>query len=117
MAEYPVGYAGSSSATNFDYLLADVWWTLYPSGELPRYQFSQTPIRGLLLEYRASVFVTATVPIGVRSYNFQGGPGSTADHAIQLAALAGLLGLRQQESAIQQNRAFHFYPTLGANPQ
>src|SRR4051812_1527102 len=117
MTEYPVGYAGSSSTTNFDYLFADVWWTLYPSGELPRYQVSQTPIGGQLLEYRASVFVPATIPIGVRSYNIQGGPGSTPDRAIQLAALAGLLGLRHQESAMQQNHAFHFYPTLGATPQ
>src|ERR1043165_9432772 len=59
----------------------------------------------------------ATIPIGVRSYNFQGGPGSTPDRAIQLAALVGLLGHRHQESAMQQNRAFHFYPTLGATPQ
>src|SRR3954469_4862376 len=117
MAEYPMGSTGSPSATNFDYLLADVWWTLYPSGELPRYQVSQAPIGGQLLEYRASVYVTATIPIGVRSYNFQGGPGSTPDRAIQLAALAGLLGLRHQESAMQHNRAFHFYPTLGATPQ
>src|ERR1043165_5697056 len=117
MAEYPVGYAGSSSPTNFDYLLADVWWTLYPSGELPRYQVSQAPIGGQLLEYRASVYLTAPVPTGVRSYNFQGGPGSTPDRAIQLVALAGLQGLHHQESALQQNAAFHFYPTLGATPQ
>src|SRR3954465_12829457 len=106
MAEYPVGYIGSSSSTNFDYLRADVWWTLYPSGELPRYQVSQTPIGGQLLEYRANLYVIATIPIGVCSYNFQGGPGSTPDHAIHLTALAGLLGLRHQESAMQQNRAF-----------
>src|SRR3954466_10366857 len=31
--------------------------------------------------------------------------------------MAGLLGLRHQESAMHQNRAFHFYPTLGATPQ
>jgi len=117
MAEYPVGYTGSSSPTNFDYLLADVWWSLYPSGELPRYQVTQTPIGGQLLEYRASVSMTASVPTGVRSYNFQGGPGSTPDRAIHLAALAGLIGLRHQESAMQQSRAFHFYPTLGATPQ
>src|SRR3954470_16729369 len=112
-----MGYPGSPSATNFDYLLADVWWTLYPSGELPKYQVSQTPIGGPLLEYRANVYVSATIPIGVRSYNFQGGPASTPNRAIKLAALAGLLGLRHQESAMQQNHAFHFYPTLGANPQ
>src|ERR1041385_6315019 len=117
MAEYPVGYAGSSSATNFDYLLADVWWTLYPSRELPRYQVSQTPIGGQLLEYRASVYVEATIPIGLLSYNFQGGPASTPDRAIQLAAMAGLLGLRHQESAMRPNRAFYFYPTLDATPQ
>src|SRR3954463_15758441 len=98
MAEYPMGSPGSPSATNFDYLLADVWWTLYPSGELPRYQVSQTPIGGQLLEYRASVYLTAPVPTGVRSYNFQGGPGSTPYRAIQLAALAALLALRPQES-------------------
>src|SRR3954466_16276500 len=90
MAEYPVGYAGSSSATNFDYLLADVWWTLYPSGELPRYQVSQTRSGGQLLEYRASVYLTALVPTGAGDFNFQGGPGSTLNRAIQLAALAGL---------------------------
>src|ERR1041385_1906209 len=117
MAEYPVGYTGSSSATNFDYLLADVWWTLYPSGEIPRYQVSQTPIGGQLLEFCANIYVAATIPIGVPSYNFQGGPASTPDRAIQLSALAGLLGLCHQESAMHQNRAFHFYPTLGATPQ
>ena len=117
MAEYPVGYTGSSSPTNFDYLLADMWWSFYPSGELPRYQVTQTPIGGQLLEYRARVYLTATVPTGVHSYNLQGGPGSTPDRAIQLAALAGLLGLRHQESVMQQSRAFHFYPTLGATPQ
>src|SRR4051812_21651716 len=117
MVKYTVGYAGSCSATNFDYLLADVWWTLYPSGEIPRYQVSQTPIGGQILEYRANIYVTSNIPIGVRSYNFQGGPASTPDRAIQLATLAGLLGLRHQESAMQQNRTFHFYPTLGATPQ
>src|SRR3954462_9315091 len=117
MAKYPMGSTGSPSATNFDYLLADVWWTLYPRGELPRYQVSLAPIRGQLFEYRASVYVAATIPIGVRSYNFQGGPASTPDRAIQLAAMAGLLGLRHQESAMHQNRALHFYPTLGATPQ
>src|SRR3954469_5728410 len=108
MAEYPMGYTGSSSPTNFNYLLADVWWSLYPSGELPRYQVSQTPIGGQLLEYRNNVYLTATIPIGVRSYNFQGGPAPTPDRAIQLSALAALLGLRHQESAMHQNRAFHF---------
>src|SRR3954468_20300035 len=103
MEEYPAGYAGSSSSpANFDYLLADVWWTLYPSGEMPRYQVSQTPIGGQLLDYCASVYVTTTVPTGVHTYNFQGGPGSTPDCPIQLGALAGLLGLRHQESAMQQ---------------
>src|SRR3954463_5888460 len=61
--------------------------------------------------------MSATIPISVRSYNFQGGPASTPDRAIQLAAMAGLLGLRHQESAMHQNHAFHFYPTLGATPQ
>src|SRR3954464_9762072 len=117
MAEYPMGSTGSPSATNFDYLLPDVWWTLYPSGEFPRYQVSQTPNGGPLLEYRANVYMSATSPIGVRSYNFQGGPASTPDRAIQLAAMAGLLGLRHQESVMHQNRAFQFYPTLGATPQ
>src|SRR3954469_12035836 len=117
MAEYPMGSTGSPSATNFDYLLADVWWTLYPSGELPRYQVSQAPIGGQLFEYCANVYVAATIPIDVCSYNFQGGPASTPDRAIQLAAMAGLLGLRHQESTMHQNRAFHFYPTLGATPQ
>ena len=70
MAEYPVGYQGSSPPTNFDYLLADVWWTLYPSGEVPRYQVSQTPLGGQIVEYRANVFMSVNLPIGVRTYNF-----------------------------------------------
>src|SRR3954468_10034305 len=113
MAEYPMGSTGSPSATNFDYLLADVWWTLYPSGELARYQVSQTPIGGPLLEYRANVYMSATIPIGVRASNAQAGPASPPEHAIQLAAMAGLLGLRPQESAMHQNRVFHFYPPFG----
>src|ERR1043165_5912512 len=109
MAEYPMGYTGSSSPTNFDYLLADVWWSLYPSGELPRYQVTQTPIGGQLLEYRAHVYLTATVPTGVHSYNLQGGPGSTPDRAIQLAALAGLLGRSEEHTSELQSRGLISY--------
>src|SRR4051812_49866530 len=53
----------------------------------------------------------------MRAYNLQGGFAPTQDRAVQLAALAGLAGLRQQESAMYQDRAFHFYPTLISNPQ
>src|SRR3954471_21321447 len=107
MAEYPVGYQSISAPTNFDYLLVDVWWTLYPNGEVPRYQVSQMPLGGQILEYRANFFMTTNLPIGVRTYNFQGGPASTPGRAVQLVALAGLLGLCHQESAMQQNRTFH----------
>ena len=117
MAEYSVGYQASSSPTNFDYLLADVWWTLYPSGEVLRYQVSQMPLGGQLLEYHANVFMTANLPIGMRTYNFHGGSASTPHRVVQLAALASLLGLRHQESPMQQNRAFHFNPTLATTPQ
>src|ERR1043165_10212766 len=57
------------------------------------------------------------LPISVRTYNFQGGTTSPPDRAIQLGVLEGLLGILHQESAMQQSRAFHFYPTLGVTPQ
>ena len=117
MAEYPVGYQSDLSPASFAYLLADVWWSLFPNGEVPRYQVLQTSLGGPILEYHAKVFMAVNLPIGTRTYNFQGGHASTPDRAIQLAALAGLTGLRHQESAMQQNRAFHFYPTLATIPQ
>ena len=117
MAEYPLDHLSSPSPTSFAYLLADVWWSLFPNGEVPRYQVLQTSLRGPVLEYHAHVFMAVHLSIGMRTYNFQGGHASTPDRAIQLAALAGLTGLRHQESAMHQNRAFHFYPTLATIPQ
>ena len=117
MAEYPIDHQPAPSPLSFAYLLADVWRCLYPSGEMPRYQVFQTPLGGLVLEYRANVFMAVNLSIGKRTYNFHGGYASTPDRAVQLAALAGLTGLRHQESAMQQNRAFHFYPTLATIPQ
>ena len=94
MAEYPLDHQSSPSPTSFAYLLADIWWSLYPSGEVPRYQVLQTPLEGPVLEYHAKVFMAVNLPIGTRTYNFHGGYASTPDRAVQLAAMVGLTGLR-----------------------
>ena len=117
MAEYPIDHQSAPIPLSFAYVLAEVWCCLYPSGEMPRYQVFQTPLGGLVLEYRANVFMAVNLSIGRRTYNFHGGYASTPDRVVQLAALVGLTGLRHQESAMHQNRAYHFYPTLATIPQ
>ena len=117
MAEYPLDHQSSPSPTSFAYLLADVWWSLYPSGEVPRYQVLQTTLGGPILEYHAKVYMAVTLLTGVRTYTFQGGHTSTPECAIQLAALSALSSLRHQESVMHQNRAFHFYPIWAGTSQ
>ena len=84
---------------------------------MPRYQVFQTPLAGLVLEYHANVLPSVTLPIGKRTYSLHGGYASTPEHAIQLDALEGLTFLCHQESAMQENRAFHYYPTMAITPR
>ena len=100
MASVPVDYTSAPASLSFASLLWDVWCVLYPGGEMPQYQVFQTPIGGVVLEYHASVQLTARLPLGNRVYSFRGGYASTADRAVQLAALAGLTVLRHQERAM-----------------
>ena len=117
MAAYPLDHQLSPSPTIFAYLLADVWWSLYPNGEVPRYQVLQTSLGGAVLEYHAKVFMAVNLPIGMHTYNFPGWTCLYPRSCFQLSALAGLTGILHQESVMQQNRAFRFYPTLATIPQ
>jgi hypothetical protein len=81
------------------------------------YQVFQIPLAGLVLEYHANVLLSIDVPLGKRTYSLHVGYASTPERAIQLAALAGLTVLRHQESAMQENRAFHYYPTMAVTPR
>src|SRR4051812_15245910 len=62
MAEYPLDHLSSPSPTSFAHLLADVWWTLYPIAEIPRYQVTPTTIGGSMLEYSAKVLMSSQPP-------------------------------------------------------
>src|SRR3954463_16360997 len=117
MVAVPTDQLSPSSPLSFGYLLAEVWRCLHPSEEMPRYQVFRVPLEGSVFEYRADVFVEASLPLGRHTYSFRGGHAATTDRAIQLAALAGLTSLRHQESTMQQNRAFHLYPTLATAPR
>jgi hypothetical protein len=116
MASILLNYDSAPAPLIFASLLRDVWRLLYPSGEMPWYQVFQIPIGGVLLEYQASVQLTVNLPLGNRAYSFRGGYASTPDRAVQIAALAGLTVLRHQERAMQENRAFQYYPTLATTP-
>src|SRR3954468_23039217 len=117
MAAVPTDQRSPSSPLSFAFLLAEVWRCLHPSEEMPRYQEFRVPLEGSVLEYRADVFMEASLPLGRQTYSFRGGHVATTNRAIQLAALAGLMSLRHQESTMQQNRAFRLYPTLATAPR
>ena len=117
MVAIPTDQLSPSSPLSFAYLLAEVWCCLHPREEMPRYQVFRTPLEGSVLEYRADVFMEASLPLGRQTFSFRGGHAATTDRAIQLAALAGLTSLRHQESTMQQNRAFRLYPTLATAPR
>ena len=90
MASVPIDYDSAPAPLSFASLLFDVWCLLYPSGEMPRYQVSQTPLAGLVLEYHANVLLSVDLPLGKRTYSLRGGYASTSECAVHLAALAGL---------------------------
>ena len=117
MAAVPTDQLSPSSPLSFAYLLAEIWRCLHPSEEMPRYQVFRVPLEGSVVEYRADVFMEASLPLGRQTFSFRGGHAATTDRAIQLAALAGLTSLRHQESMMQQNRAFRLYPTLATAPR
>jgi len=53
----------------------------------------------------------------MRTYSFHGGYDATPERAVQLAAMAGITGVRHQESMVQENRAYEYYPTIVENPK
>src|SRR3954466_11029571 len=105
MAAVPMDQLSPSSPLSFACLLAEVWQCLYPNEEMPRYQVFQAPLGGSVLEYRADVFMEASLPLGRHTYSLHGGHVATIDRAIQLAALTGFTSLRHQESMMQQDCA------------
>src|SRR4051812_35565989 len=109
MAAVPTDQLSPTSPLSFAYLLAEVWHSLHPSEEMPRYQVFRVPLEASVLEYRADFFTEASLPLGKQTYSFRGGHAATTDRAIQLAALAGLTSLRHQGSMMQQNHAFRLY--------
>src|SRR4051812_33824891 len=101
MEAVPTDQLSPSSPLSFAYLLAEVWHCLHPSEEMPRYQVFRVPLEGSVFEYRADVFMEASLTLGRQTYSFRGGHAATTDRAIQLAALAGLTSLRHKESTMQ----------------
>src|SRR3954471_16441601 len=117
MEAVPTDQLSPSSLLSFAYLLAEIWRCLHPNEEMPRYQVFRVPLEGSVVEYRADVFMEASLPLGRHTYSFRGGHAATTDRVIQLAALTGLTSLRHQESKMQQDRAFRLYPTLATTPR
>src|SRR3954470_15080087 len=112
MPAVPTDQLSPSSPLSFAFLLAEVWRCLYPSEEMPRYQVFQAPLEGSVLEYRADVFMEASLPLGRHTYSFRGGHAATTSRAIQLSTFTSLTSIRHLESMMQQDRAFRLYPTM-----
>ena len=77
----------------------------------------QTLLARMVHEYHANVIMSVDLPLGKHTYSLHGGYASTPDHAVQLAAVAGLTIIRHQESTMQENRAFQYYPTMSTTPR
>ena len=113
----PIEFSLTPAPLSFATLIGDMWHSIYPLGDPPHYQVFQSPAGGRILEYVAHVHLSAPIPVGKRTYSFHGGYGATPERAIQLAAMAGITGLRHQESMVQENRAYQYYPTIVENPR
>ena len=53
----------------------------------------------------------------MRTNSFHGGYDATPERDVQLAAMAGITGLCHQESMVQENCAYQYYPTIVENPR
>ena len=113
----PIAFNPTPAPLSFATLLGDMWRSIYPRGDPPHYQVLSFSTGGRILEYVAHVHLSAPIPIGKCTYSFHGGYGATPKHAVQLAAMAATNGLRRQESMVQENRAYQFYPTIVENPK
>ena len=108
----PIAFGPTPTPLSFATLLGDMWRRIYPHGDPPRYQVFQFSTGGRILEYVAHVHLSAPIPVGKRTYSFHGGYGATRERAVQLVAMVAITGLRRQESMVQENRAYQFYPTI-----
>ena len=110
-------FSATPAPLSFAALLGDMWRSIYPLGDPPHYQVFQFSAGGRIREYVAHVHLSAPIPAGKRTYSFHGGYGTTPEHAVQLAAMARVTGLRHQESMVKENRAYQYYPTIAENPR
>ena len=113
----PIVFNPTPAPLSFATLLGDMWHNIYPRGNPPQYQVSQFSARGRILEYVAHVHMSTPIPVGKRTYSFHGGYDATLEHAIQLAAMTAITGLHHQESLVQENHAYRYYPTIIENPR
>src|SRR5215216_6790944 len=113
----PIAFSPTRAPLSFATLLGDMWCSIYPRGGPPHYQVFQFSAGGRILEYVAHVHLSAPIPVGKCTYSFHGGYGANPERVVQLAAMAGITGLRQQESLVQENRAYRYYPTIVENPK
>ena len=84
----PIAFSPTPSPLSFATLLGDMWRSIYPLEDPPHYQVFQFFARGRILEYVAHVHLSASIPVGKRTYSFPGGYGATPNRAVQLAAMA-----------------------------
>ena len=113
----PIAFSPTPAPLSFATLLGDMWRSIYPLGDPPHYQVFQFSAGGRIREYVSHVHLSAPIPVGKRTYSFHGGYGATPERAIQLAAMARITGLRHQESMVQENHAYQYYPTIVENPR
>ena len=107
----PIEFSPTPAPLSFAALLGDMWHSIYPLGDPPHYQVFQFFAGGRIREYVAHVHLSAPIPVGKRTYSFHGGYGATPERAVQLAAMAGVTGLRHQESMVQVKMATGTKPT------
>ena len=113
----PIVFSPTPAPLSFATLLGDMWCTIYPHGDPRHYQVFPFSARGRILEYVAHDHLSALIPVGKRTYSFHGGYSATPECAVQLAAMAAITDLHRQESMVQENRAYQYYPTIVENPK
>ena len=107
----PIEFSPTPAPLSFATLLGDMWRSIYPLGDPPHYQVFQFSAGGRIREYVAHVHLSAPIPAGKCTYSLHGGYGATPERAVQLAAMAGVTGLRHQESMVQVKMATGTKPT------
>ena len=113
----PIEFSPTPAPLSFAALLGDMWRSIYPLGDPPHYQVFQFSAGRRIWEYVAHVHLSAPILAGKCTESFHGGYGATPERVVQLAAMAAITGLRHQESLVQENRAYQYYPTIVENPR